>query len=134
MAANMRIVKNMIREAVIASIRTQTKKAYSGTQAYVPVDKGILKASGQEQEIHDGAKIGYNARYASYVERGVSARDVNVRGYYHPNGYYVQPFTRWQPKRKPKYFIKRPIEEAMTSLPDTFDAELRGHFSNVIRR
>jgi hypothetical protein len=132
--ANVQIAKSMIKEAIIEAIKKRAKKAWDGSQTKVPVRTGNLKNTGSNDELTDGSSIKYPARYASYVERGVTARYVDVRGYWHPNGYYVHDHKRWQPKRKGKKFIEKPLKDEFKTFGDELDSELKAKFTIVIRR
>jgi hypothetical protein len=131
--ANLRISKNMIREAVVISIRNTVSRAWRGTQQSVPVDTGKLKRTAFTSNLENGAMIKYVQPYSSFVERGLTAKFVDVRGYWHPNGYYAKAHRRWQPERKPVKFIEKPMRKEFSGLANTFDSELRRVFVKVRR-
>jgi len=131
---NIIIARNMVKGAVIKAIQESAEKAFQASKPRTPVKTGHLKNSATSTKLPEGSKLDWPAYYASFVERGVRAMYVNVRSYWHSNGYQVKAHRRWQPARQPLEFIKKSMDETFNQFGDSVDSELRNVFSNVTRR
>lgn len=131
---NIIVARNMVKDAIIKAIQESAEKAFQASKPRTPVKTGHLKNSATRTDLPNGARLFYPAPYASYVEKGVRAMYVNVRAYWHSNGYQVKAHRRWQPYRPPLEFIKKSMDETFNQFGDSVDSNLRNSFSNVTRR
>jgi hypothetical protein len=121
-----------VKQSIINAIRNRVKVAFALSQSVVPVDTGKLKKSGSEKNIPNGAEIKYISPYASDVERGLTDRWVDVRGY-RRKGIWIKEYRRWQPSREPAKFIENSLHDSFKMFATVLDNELRAKFSNVRR-
>ena len=121
-----------IKEALLKVIRGRAHVGFSLSQTAVPVETGALKKSGSCKDLPNGAQIDYLEKYASFVERGISAMWVSVRAYMR-QGQHVRAHRRWQPHRDPEKYIEKSLQDSFKMFATLLDNELRAKFSNVRR-
>jgi hypothetical protein len=112
-------------------IRERVKTSFDQSQIVVPVKTGALRASGDEQNIPDGAQIHYGKEYASFVERGFAGGNIHVNSYVKKNGTKVRSYDYYSPPRTGRHFIENPLKDSFKSLDDSFDQKLHQHFKIV---
>ncbi len=126
--------KEKIKEALLKAIRDRAKIAFQLSKPRTPVKTGNLKNTAVNEDLPDGSRLFWKMLYASFIERGCRAMLVQVRGYWHPQGFFVAPHRRWQPARKPLEFIKKSMDDSFKDFALSFDRGLRDNFRNVTRR
>lgn len=71
---NENALDDLVREKVMAHLRSEGTRKFFRSQALVPVDTGELRASGKltEKPARLEVEISYDAEHAGYVEFGTS--------------------------------------------------------------
>ena len=126
-------VKDLIKDAIIQSIRKCGANGYIQSQAVCPVKTGYLKSTGNVIDIDKGIQLQWTASYSSEVERGWKGGRIHVSSYSRKDGTRVKEYDYVAPPREGQHYIENPLKTSFESLNIEFDKELNSHFSNIKR-
>ena len=98
-------LRQQIEQAVISGIRRNGERIFSTSQAtergFCPVDKGILKNSGEWNYVPNGVEIVYRASYSNAVHSGISedipitgTQEVQIKAHKRKDGKMVKAHTK----------------------------------------
>lgn len=102
-------VRKAIKEAIKEAVARNGQRAFSESQATVPVDTGKLKTSGVFVNNSEGFIIKYTAEYAEVVERGWAGGKVWTHGHVRRGITYVKGHYKNQPPKEGVHFIENSL-------------------------
>lgn len=122
----------------VAKLRNKSSYGYEPNRIAISrreKEPGALRSNSNIIETEDGVTIQYKEKYASYVERGTRGGEVHVRGYTFNSagknaGVSVDPYTRFMPANKPRYFIADTMKLHFENIAEEFHNKLVTNFKS----
>lgn len=116
--------KKLIKESLVKAIQRAGKTAFELSQSKCPVDTGELKRSGSVKDLENGIEIDYTADYASIVEQGSRAGNINVPSHKR-SGKTVRAYSYYSKGQQPTKFLENSITEVFNNFSQEFENNLK---------